>query len=439
MKQYGPRYHEIRDHATLIQGVAFDPLGSMMVTQSADKSVRIYKKSKKGRRLFCAHHIRERETDFELNSKSGKTGEDGGDDGEDGDDDGPHYFHHKYFHDDGAATFFRRPCWSPEGQFLLLPCGQAIDSPTQAEAQNVTWMFTRANLGKVAACCLPSNEISIAARFSPILYKSHYPSPQTASNTTSDSISSGSTTTEPSNAMVGIEAAAKETNFKLFDIDYRLVFAVATLTSIYVYDTEHIHPIAALQDAHYSTLTDLSWSSDGNILAISSADGYVSLIQFDNGELGEVLDKEHYDSIMAPVLEARIPKPAEPRKPKKSAASNGTGSDATTAKDEKDAHNMDNATDAANGSKMEVDEEDDDDDSEVDGDEALNGTIINFDEPAAPEPEKKPVVRKEGRRVVPTLVTSPLPTSQASNNNQVESDTKSNVNAETPANIGSSS
>lgn len=401
-KTIGPRYHEIRDHTTLVQGVAFDPLGSMMVTQSADRSVRIYKKSKKGRKLFCAHHIRERETDIEVAAKK-----EAGDE----DDDSPQHFHHKYFLDDSAATFFRRPAWSPEGQFLLLPCGQVIDSPSQSEPANASWIFTRADMGKVAACCLPSNEISIAARFSPVLYKSRRRSSTPAS---SEANPSGEANSSSTSTMDGVEESDNKDSkntFKLFDIDYRLVFAIATVTSILIYDTEHSHPIAALQDAHYSTLTDLSFSADGNILAVSSSDGYVSLIQFDQGELGEVLDKEHYDRVMAPVLEARVPKAPEPRKPKKtSATTDSTASANVTDPDQKQDQS---ATSAANGSsKHEGDEEDDDedDDSEVDEEEALNGTIINFDDPAAPEQEKKPVapvVRKEGRRVVATLISAP--------------------------------
>lgn len=361
-----------------------------MVTQSADRSVRIYKKSKKGHKLFCAHHIRERETDFEVASKTDISGAD------DDHGDSSRFFHHKYFHDDSAATFFRRPSWSPEGQFLLLPCGQALDSPTQTEPQNVSWLFTRANLGKSAACCLPSNEISIAARFSPVLYKSlRLPSSSGPSESSSGA----------SSAMSGVESMESKnssTTFKLFDIDYKLVFAVATVSSIMIYDTEHAHPIAALQDAHYSTLTDLTWSADGNTLAVSSSDGYVSLIQFDEGELGELLEKDDYARVMAPALEARVPKPPEPRKPKKAPTTSATPGDASTAKES-------SVTDV-NASTTETGvqgDDEEDEDSEVDEEEALNGTIINFDDPAAPEPEKKPVVRKEGRRVVTTLVTAP--------------------------------
>ena len=372
----------------------------MMVTQSADRSVRVYKKSKKGRKLFCAHHIRERETDIEVPAK--KETEDH--------DDSPQYFHHKYFLDDSAPTFFRRPAWSPEGQFLLLPCGQVADSPTQSEPVNATWMFTRANMGKVAACCLPSNEISIAARFSPILYKSRRRSSNPTTTDANSSIPSAMEGVEESDTK---DAKDAKNTFKLFDIDYRLVFAIATVSGIFIYDTEHEHPIAALQDAHYSTLTDLSFSADGNILAVSSSDGYVSLIQFDEGELGEVLDQEHYNRVMAPVLEARVPKPPEPRKSKKPSTSTDTGASANGANDQKQELSTNSA---ANGSsKPEGDENDDDedDDSEVDEEEALNGTIINFDDPAAPEQEKKPaapVVRKEGRRVVATLISAPSST-----------------------------
>ena len=66
----------------------------------------------------------------------------------------------------------------------------------------------------------------------------------------------------------------------LAKLQYRIIFAVITLDSVYVYDTQSWHPILALHHLHYSQLTDACWSADGSVLFISSNDGYCSIIEF---------------------------------------------------------------------------------------------------------------------------------------------------------------
>lgn len=44
-----------------------------------------------------------------------------------------------------------------------------------------------------------------------------------------------------------------------FKLPYRVVFAVATLNSLYVYDTESVVPIAILAGVHYAAITDIAW------------------------------------------------------------------------------------------------------------------------------------------------------------------------------------
>lgn len=69
-------------------------------------------------------------------------------------------------------------------------------------------------------------------------------------------------------------------------LPYRIVFAVATQHSVLIYDTQQLAPIAAISNIHYTRLTDVSWSSDGRILIVSSTDGYCTIIHFQKGELG---------------------------------------------------------------------------------------------------------------------------------------------------------
>lgn len=74
---------------------------------------------------------------------------------------------------------------------------------------------------------------------------------------------------------------------KLFDLEYRMIWAVATNDSVLVYDTENTTPIALLENSHYAELTDLAWSWDGLRLIVSSKDGFCTLLQFQPKDFGD--------------------------------------------------------------------------------------------------------------------------------------------------------
>ncbi len=81
-------------------------------------------------------------------------------------------------------------------------------------------------------------------------------------------------------------------------LPYRMVFAVATIDSVLLYDTQSMYPFALLKNIHYASLTDLSWNCDGTMLAISSNDAYVSLVSFSAGELGKVYPRNLWPDVM---------------------------------------------------------------------------------------------------------------------------------------------
>jgi hypothetical protein len=72
---------------------------------------------------------------------------------------------------------------------------------------------------------------------------------------------------------------------------YRSLFAVLTWDSVLVYDTYHSQPLTMIRGLHYCNLVDATWSADGHSLLVCSTDGYISIISFDKGELGEVYTK----------------------------------------------------------------------------------------------------------------------------------------------------
>jgi hypothetical protein len=46
-------------------------------------------------------------------------------------------------------------------------------------------------------------------------------------------------------------------------------------------------PFGYVSGIHYSNLTDISWSSNGQLLCVSSIDGFCTFIMFKDNELGE--------------------------------------------------------------------------------------------------------------------------------------------------------
>lgn len=71
----------------------------------------------------------------------------------------------------------------------------------------------------------------------------------------------------------------------MIDLPYKMVFAVGTIDSLYIYDTQSIVPRYAVTNIHFQALTDMAWNGAG-LLAVSSADGYVSFFMFEKNELG---------------------------------------------------------------------------------------------------------------------------------------------------------
>lgn len=74
----------------------------------------------------------------------------------------------------------------------------------------------------------------------------------------------------------------------VFALPYRMLFAVATMDTIAIHDTQQAGPICLLTKLHYDEFTDMSWSPDGQCLMLSSRDGYCTIVVFD-----EILAAHH--------------------------------------------------------------------------------------------------------------------------------------------------
>ncbi|BGP18320.1 hypothetical protein JCM10213_008493 [Rhodosporidiobolus nylandii] len=235
----------------------------------------------------------------------------------------------------GDATmthFFRRLAWSPDGGLLLTPAGlfedpyaavhaqasaaavkkpaasggsKGKDAPGPGAAKTdpkpTVYIYSRSNVARPPIAHLPGHKTtSIAIRFCPVLF-------DLRDSTGEDEDLGGGEGEEPAVSVKlsteGVEVpldggkgkgkeVAKEDGKEgarprsLFDLPYRMVYAVATQDSVYLYDTQQAGPIAMFGGLHFLPFTDLSWSADGQTLAMSSQDGYISVVAFDPGELG---------------------------------------------------------------------------------------------------------------------------------------------------------
>ncbi|EKM78315.1 hypothetical protein AGABI1DRAFT_107530 [Agaricus bisporus var. burnettii JB137-S8] len=67
----------------------------------------------------------------------------------------------------------------------------------------------------------------------------------------------------------------------IFALPYRMLYAVVTMDAVAIYDTQQAGPVCLLTKLHYDEFTDMTWSSDGQTLLLSSRDGYCTIVIFD--------------------------------------------------------------------------------------------------------------------------------------------------------------
>ncbi|XP_027073947.1 chromatin assembly factor 1 subunit FAS2 [Coffea arabica] len=228
--------HQILDgHSHYVQGVAWDPLAKFLASLSSDRTCRIYvnkpSKTKGNDRMnyICQYVISRLEPQTTDESKTAKN---------------------HLFHDETLPSFFRRLAWSPDGSFLLVPAGSFKHTPS-SELVNAAYILSRNDLSRPALMLPGASKPVVAVRFCPVKF-----------------------------SLRGLKSS------DFFRLPYRLIFALATLNSLYIYDTEGIEPIAILAGLHYAAITDIAWSPNGKYLALSSQDGYCTLLEFQNQELG---------------------------------------------------------------------------------------------------------------------------------------------------------
>lgn len=205
------------------------------------------------------------------------------------------------FLDEQVPSFFRRPCWTADGALLVAPAGMAPSS-SRSEPEYVTHVYLRGQWGAPALQLggLPSP--SIISRACPVLFANEQGLTHSKAGAAGGEKTSGS----------GGGGSALEGAYPVEDISplrfpHRCVWAVGTLESVFVYDSEHAAPVAAAANHHFEKLTDMAWSRDGGLLLVSSIDGCVSVLNFRrSGQDGEPAGTDNE-------LGQALPRSAQPR------------------------------------------------------------------------------------------------------------------------------
>ncbi|KAK7066103.1 Chromatin assembly factor 1 subunit B [Halocaridina rubra] len=242
----------LKEHKGFVQGVSWDPLNLYVATLSSDRCCRVYDLRTK-RLSYKLDKTSLPSTDAEQVTEKIT----------------------KLFYDDTLKSFCRRLSFSPDGEILLAPSGILEDE--DGKTTNVTYVFSRHCFSKPVLYLPTKDKYTLAVRFCPLLFELK---PLLIEEKKEDA----------GNSEVNTEKSESGEDWKkfqnLFDLPYRMVFAVATQNAIFLYDTQQPVPFGKISNMHYTRLSDIAWSSDGRILVVSSTDGYCSLVSFSEGELG---------------------------------------------------------------------------------------------------------------------------------------------------------
>ncbi|EMD36849.1 hypothetical protein CERSUDRAFT_114773 [Gelatoporia subvermispora B] len=92
----------------------------------------------------------------------------------------------------------------------------------------------------------------------------------------------------PAKSKSGSPSPAPPATASVFALPYRMLYAVATMDTVTIYDTQQAGPVCLLTKLHYDEFTDMTWSPDGQCLMMSSRDGYCTIAVFD-----EILPAHH--------------------------------------------------------------------------------------------------------------------------------------------------
>lgn len=254
---------ELAMHAHYVQGVAWDPKNEYFASLSADRALHVYAIDSSSGSLNLTNVMKIGKTDQYLQLMSALVANVR---------EAPEKRPAHLYHSETLQSFFRRLAFSPDGSLLLtplgvfkkeeFPTGGSSDLVPESTVLNTVYIYTRNGLERPPICHLPGlPKPAVAVCFNPLMYK--------------------------------LSGAGQP----VFSLPYKMVFAVATQNSVYIYDTELLQPLGMATNLHYLTITDLCWENDGQSLMVASADGFCSVIVFERGVFGETTQVCHREAI----------------------------------------------------------------------------------------------------------------------------------------------
>ncbi|GAV09301.1 hypothetical protein RvY_18868-2 [Ramazzottius varieornatus] len=261
-----------------VLGANWDPYNRFIVTLSADKALRVYNPSTT---LTAPLQKVMRYNVDELNTEAMFIGEDN-------------------------CMARRRLDFSPDGKHLLAPAGATRVDPKVEGGKKIacSYLFDVSRKQKMTAkAILPATAPTSLARFCPKMFTlREYTKPEVLQATPTKSTTSeeddvddeaeADTESEPSEAMEVERSGSPEIpppprreEEEKQPVLYRLVYAVATTSTVFFYDTQLHRPFGFVESIHVADISDIAWTPDGRILVVSSLDGFCTFIEFVEGEL----------------------------------------------------------------------------------------------------------------------------------------------------------
>ncbi|KAL7456728.1 hypothetical protein ACHAWC_008221 [Mediolabrus comicus] len=187
--------------------------------------------------------------------------------------------HHMFVDELTAGSFFRRLAFTPDGAFLIVPAAlwHGLDTASKTNA-------TTSTSPPGSPTSVMANDKLAESSFATYLFaRHHFEQPYKVLA----GLEKPSVVIRPNPVLFQLPAQQQSKKTKAV-LPYRSIFAVLTQDTVLIYDTHHNVPIAMARGLHYAGLTDASWSIDGMTLFVTSSDGYISILSFGEGELGEV-------------------------------------------------------------------------------------------------------------------------------------------------------